>query len=268
MVTKNYFSKFVLVLLGYCCCLSCDGDGFGEYDGQILVKTKGTYLLKDIGDNFFVGEGEILRLGKQLPDEYYIVGSGLIYGEDSSGLQIQSYTYQWNRFPSYVYSAVSSSANVVNIAINDTLMYEDGHIASLGYTTAYDRFLCPLHDLKYGTRYYYRAFAHISEDSSYNKYLYGAIKEFITTGIALDPTVFVSVDVLGIGVMKEDLMDLNWVTGLNAVRACSIFNFDGGVGGYADWRLPTIEELREIYNELRRSKWPHKTHIYCLPRIS
>lgn len=249
----NKAIKWLPLFLGWIL-FSCEEWIKDGADGCILVKTKGVVRVTEISDNFVVGEGEIEEKGKALPNDYNIVSKGLIYGTDSSMLEIKSHSYDYSNYNSYydcfqpyIYTTVSLTASVVNVRIQDTMWRDNGLIHGFGYWQAagYGNFFCLFSDLTGGTRYYYRAFAHVSDDNGFDKYLYGEVKEFVSGGITQDPTVFIPIDALGIGVMKEDLFQTG--IGLNAIRGCSQFNFDGGVGGYTDWRVPTIAQLREIY---------------------
>ena len=229
-----------------------------DVDGRIHTITED---VSDIDNDFAIGHGEIRLEGTNLPLDFYIVSQGLIYGTDSSSLKIKSHSCNFDHvntyygcYQYYTYIPISSNATVLNIGI-----YYDrnGSVLDIRELCFGGIFACPLMDLKLGTRYYIRAFAHVSNDwgdknknssETFNKYLYGSIKEFISGGITQDPTVFVPFESLKIGVMKEDLSSTVF-SGLYAEMYCSslIFNKWEGLGGYTDWRVPTLNELKEIY---------------------
>lgn len=248
-------SKIKLLLAFLCVALiSCENEFENHADGRVFVVTQGVEIVSEKRDGFALGEGEIKWEGKSLPDGFSIICKGLIYGTNSSMLEIKSHSYNssnynqnYDCFQGYVYTAVSSTTKIINIRIKDTIWKDNEQIYGYEYLEAgdYGKYVCPLSSLSGGTRYYYRSFAHVSNHKGFEKYLYGDIKEFISGGITKDPTVFIPIDALGIGVMKEDLFQVG--TGLEAIRGCSQFNFDGGVGGYADWQVPTIAQLKEIY---------------------
>ena len=80
-----------------------------------------------------------------------------------------------------------------------------------------------------GTKYYARAYATSSKGTAY-----GEVKSFTTD----DKSAYVVFDNLMI--QKQDLGTGNWST---AKQMC----IDSRVGGYSDWRLPTISELALLY---------------------
>lgn len=83
--------------------------------------------------------------------------------------------------------------------------------------------------LEIGTTYYVRAYATSSKGTSY-----GEVKSFSTT----DSREYVVIE--GIAVQKQDLGKGNWNTVNNMCKASR-------VGGFSDWRLPTISELAILY---------------------
>lgn len=235
------------------CCISCEktsSDG-----GRVDVTTIGPSLIEE---QKAIIEGEVALSG-ELPQDFSVVGRGILYGLNSSGLEIDSYTHyesfdelHYNNtfecFQYYVYKPVSSTTLVQNIEISNIIEEDDGSVCGYEFMSrgGVGIFKCLLAGLDYGTKYYAKAFAHIRNYSGFDKFIYGETIEFITDGIAQDPTVFISVDALGIGVMKSDIGTTTG--GLDAYRLCSNINFYDGIGGYHDWRIPTLDELKSIYN--------------------
>ena len=250
----SYKKKILLILSSTISLISCEKSELRNVDGRVFVITQGIEMVTEINDKFAIGQCEIRLAGESLPSNFSIESNGLIYGTNASDLKIKSHSYNNNNynyyyecFQPYVYTTVSSTSSVINIRITNTIWKDNGQIYGYEFwkSGGYGLFSYPLSNLNGGTRYYYRSFAHVSDGGTFNKYLYGEIKEFISGGITQDPTVFISIDALGIGVMKEDLFQAG--TGYNAMRGCSQFNFDGGIGGYTDWQVPTINQLKEIY---------------------
>ncbi|MDR2010882.1 MAG: DUF1566 domain-containing protein [Bacteroidales bacterium] len=254
MGKMNYKIKSLHLFLFAIISVSCQKEFEENVDGRVFVITQGVEMVTEINDKFAIGQGEIRLSGKLLPSDLWLVSKGLIYGTDSSALKIKSYSYDNNNYNSYyacfqpyTYMTISNTASVINIEITGTIWRDNGQIYGYEYwqSGGYGEFSCPLSNLKGATRYYFRSFAHVSNHGTFDKYLYGDIKDFISGGITQDPTVFIPIEALGIGVMKEDLFQTG--IGFNANRGCSQFNFDGGIGGYADWQVPTIDQLKEIY---------------------
>lgn len=220
-------------------------------EGRIDIETIGATLIYD--DKAIV-EGEISITG-ELPKNYTISGEGFIYGTTSSGLEIKTHEYHtsnynniFNCFQSYIYHPQTTNVIVQNIQITNTIEKDDGSLSGYEFQelSRLGHIQSLLIGLAYGTRYYVRAFVHITNhEEEFNKYFYGNIVEFISDGISQDPTVFTEVKVLNIGVMKTDTGTA--MGGFNAERLCSNINFYDGIGGYHDWRLPTLDELQEIY---------------------
>lgn len=90
-------------------------------------------------------------------------------------------------------------------------------------------FEASISSLKMGTTYYVRAYATSSKGTSY-----GEVKFFTT----IDTRAYVVVE--GLAVQKQDLGVANWSTAKSMCAASR-------VGGFSDWRLPTIAELAMIY---------------------
>jgi len=273
MITINYRLKLLHILLYTILFVSCedlDVDS-GKADGRVHPITVG---VTDITETTAIVHGDVKMEGVELPYYYYIVSKGFIFGTDSSALRIKSHSYDkdgyndyYGCFQYYTYTSVSSSATALNIGFR---IYEaNAHSNDFLRLGSYGEFGCYLTNLKRGTKYYARAFAHVTNDygdkneydaETVNKYLYGETMELITGGITQDPTVFISVDALGIGVMKEDLIStVEW--GFDAERYAEEINYDGGVGGYKDWRVPTLNELQEIY-KLRTQIGGFKPTVY------
>lgn len=235
------------------CCISC-GDTSSD-EGRINVITMGPSFTEE---RKAIVEGEVILSG-ELPQDFSVVGRGILYGLNSSGLEIESYTHydsfdelHYNNtfecFQDYVYKPISITTSVQNIEISNIIEKDDGSVWGYEFISrgGMGIFKCLLTNLNYGTKYYAKAFAHITNYNGFDKFLYGEIIEFTTGGIAQDPTVFISVDALGIGVMKSDIGTT--AGGLDAYRLCSNINFYDGIGGYHDWRIPTLDELKYIYN--------------------
>lgn len=90
-------------------------------------------------------------------------------------------------------------------------------------------FEASISSLKIGTTYYVRAYATSSKGTSY-----GEVKSFTT----IDTRDYVVVE--GLAVQKQDLGKGNWFTANDMCKASK-------VGGFSDWRLPTISELAILY---------------------
>jgi hypothetical protein len=249
----NFKIKWVHIFLCTLIFVSCEETELGNADGRVYVITQSAEVVTDLNDNFAIGYGDIKLEGKSLPNSFSIVGKGIIYGMDSSALEIKSHSYSNDRynnyygcFQDYSYSPVSNSTSVISIEITDTIWKDNGQVYGYEFFQAggYGAFACPLTNLLHGTKYFVRSFAHVSNNETFNKYLYGDIKEFVSGGITKNPTVYVALEALGIGVMKEDIQI---ATGFTAIRYCSQVNFDKSIGGYSDWRVPTLNELKEIY---------------------
>lgn len=229
-----------------------------ENDGRVLVTTGNISPEISIGylnANNVIGADGTIHLDGTLPDGYEIESAGIVYGIDSSELQIVScrryggvgeYDSYFGCFRSISYNAAGRSS-AINIKITDTTFSNDGNISILGYSQIYGgngSFTCPLINLSRQTKYYLRAFAHISDGKNENRYAYGETKAFVSGGIYEDPTVYVELYSLGIGVSK---FDEEVMSGADAQRACYYFNSSGELGGYKNWRVPTLQELEEIY---------------------
>ena len=190
-----------------------------------------------------------------LPSDSTMESAGVIYGDDSSKLTIQSFKRfsgvgQYDSFygcHKYIEYKAPDSSTVVNVRIIDTSYKDNGDIYSFDYLEIVNgirRFTCPMIDLPRNKKMYVRAFAHISDGKGKDKYVYGKAKEFVSQGSHQDSSVFVRVDALGIGVSN---LDVELRCGMDAMYYCSNVNFYATLGGYTDWRVPTLHELEEIY---------------------
>ncbi len=249
---------FFLVLLTVAILVACKDEGFGNADGRISVVSAG---VTDIDETSAIGHSLVKIEGESIPPDYRIL-NGLIVGTDPSVLEVKYHSYlgpdnynlYYDCFQAYSYQPISNSAFIINIRILDTTLYEDGSIASYGYweSAGTGEFSYRLTNLLRGTKYYVRAFAHVTngwtEDiGTFNKYIYGEINDFISGGITEDPTAFISVDALGIGVMKEDLGEGLLYDAMRLPQLGYPYINHLEIGGYNDWRLPTLAELKEIY---------------------
>ncbi len=219
-------------------------------EGHIDIETIGT---TSIYDDKAIVEGRISITGC-LPKNFTVIGKGIIYGINTSGLEIESYQYSnlnYNKtfdcFQPYIYQPMSANAIVQNIQISNIIEKDDGSLSGYEFSSlgGAGHIQSLLVGLLGGTRYYARVFAHITNFERFDKYFYGKIIEFISDGISQDPTVFTEIKVLNIGVMKTDVGTV--MGGLDAERLCSNINFYDGIGGYHDWRIPTLDELQELY---------------------
>lgn len=245
--------QFCLLIAICFIAFSCTDEG----DGRIAVTTG--FINMDetmVNTNYLVASaGVSISKDGNLPDGYNIESAGIIYSVDSSDLRIASVqiidgvgTYDgfYGCFLTMRYAAVGRG-NVVNIQICDTMFKDNGDIHSFDYLQigrGEGDYTCPLINLARGTQYYLKAFAHISDGNGSNWYVYGKTKEFVSPGIHQDPSVFIELNSLGIAISK---MDVEVGTGFNAQRYCSNINFYEPLGGYSDWRVPTLSELEEIY---------------------
>lgn len=246
MKLKHFTLLFIIIN-----CIACKSS---LQDGKIDVITIGTSLIEE---DMAIVNGEIIVSG-ELPQDFSIVSRGIIYGSSSKELEIESYNFysfdepHYNNwfacFQNYVYKSPYTATRIQNIEISGIIEKDDGNFALYTFETrsGAGEFKCLLTNLNYGTKYYAKAFAHITDHNGFDTYIYGETIDFISGGITQDPTVFISVDALGIGVMKNDVGTTSG--GLDAYRLCSNINFYDGIGGYHDWRIPTLDELNGIYN--------------------
>jgi len=250
---------------------------------NIEVLTKG---ITDIAGNTAIGHGSTIIDDKYavFNDSYIVAhykngsfylsvkGKGLIVSTDSSSVSMQIASCKYHgiegffdsgdyHYFAYSYTSESSKSKVfIPISL---------------YGIVNSAFGCYLSDLQFNTKYYARAFAHFTfgpnkrdyvyESHGEEDYIYGEIIEFETGSDPRNPDVFVAIGALKIGVMKEDLPSTT-NSGLNAIIYVDHVNFDGGIGGYKDWRLPTLNELREIY-KLRDQIGNFKAAIYWSSKI-
>jgi len=245
--------KRIIYILSAICLLSCKEDASKAPEGVVVTKD-----VTDISGNTAIGHGGvIINDGKNTKIQMSVFGKGIILSTDKSSLEIASHEYHSEALVvngnlyvyAYSYTPASSKAKI--------FLPEQ-----YAPNTAFD---CSLNGLQYNTKYYVRAFAHISygdqkvtyvyESYGNDIYIYGEIKEFVTgsytegssnSSESPDPSIFVPVSSLRIGVLKEDLPS-TIKSGFYAELYVNQFNFNGGVGGYRDWRLPTLNELKEIY---------------------
>lgn len=248
-------SVFFIIILVCFTFFTCTDDDNGI--GRVLVKT-GVISEESVVNPYYndytvIGASGSVDIEGNLPDGYEIEGAGIVYGTDSSELRIASFQrygsgtyddfYVCFRYKKYQATGRSSA---INVRITDTTYNDHGDLAGLGCADIGGEcaFICPLINLPRGTRYYFRTFAHISNGSNYNKYLYGDTKSFVTGGIYQDPSVYVELTALGICISKQDV---EIGTGFDAMRYCSYVNCYSTLGGYTDWRVPTLNELEEIY---------------------
>ncbi len=247
---KQVISIFLFLLF-----ISCEKI-FEDDNSRVESITVG---ISEIKNTSAIISGKISVEG-DLPDGYNIVGRGIIYGKNNAGLELKScnqvvgddgwskYNEYYGCFQYYAYSTVGVNVYVQSYEISSVLEKDDGSVDSYefrqgGGIGTYD---CLIQGLDSGTTYYARSFACIenTQGRTYN-FLYGDIIEFNTLGITLDPTTFIEVSALGLGIMKSDIGTTGG--GLEAERLCSHINFYDGIGGYHDWRIPTLSELEDIY---------------------
>lgn len=224
-----------------------------EEEERIEVKTIGA---SEVNNNNAIVTGDINIVGN-LPNDFNIVGRGIIFGKNSTGLEIKScsrindkmyYNPQYECMQQYFYTPTTSNVTVQSIEIYSEIKKDDGSLYGYVFSQIGNigTFKCLLNGLETGNKYYARSFGCI-----YNKrrntysFIYGNIIEFNTSGLPLDPTVFIEIPALKLGVMKYDFGTS--LLGTEADRVCSYVNSYDGVGGYFDWRLPTLSELKEIY---------------------
>ncbi len=248
----KHIYHFPLFFLSCFVIFSCTEDG----DGRIIVTT-GTINMNEtvINNNMVASASGTVAIQGVLPEGYVIDGAGIIYGVDSTELRVSScqsyggtgwYDSYYGCFRYNKYIAMGRSM-VVSVRITDTVFNDAGDIYCFDYMDIYGgecEYVCPLINLPRGSKLFLRAFAHISNGEGDDRYVYGLIKDFLTPGIHQDPSVFIEIDALGIAVSK---MDVEVATGYDAQRYCSNINFYEPLGGYSDWRVPTLNELEEIY---------------------
>lgn len=204
----------------------------------------------EIKGNTAIGHGDVKIENKGNKKELSIRCKGIIYSTDQSALQISSHTYykeglydnRYGLFRYELYHPVSPKASIEDFGYAQYDGWADFH-----YIGGEGTFDCLLKNLQYNTTYFVRAFAHITddiEDTEKKTYVYGEIKEFVSGENNIDPSVFISMNTVGIGVLKEDLPGLYDPMPFNFLYLTGYFTF----GGYRDWRLPTLNELHEIYN--------------------
>jgi hypothetical protein len=110
---------------------------------------------------------------------------------------------------------------------------EDGTKNPVSGTGA-GEFSANISGLTIGTTYYVCAYAINSKGAAYG----------VPVNFKPESPYFVALPTAGIMVQKQDISTsaISWITAKNLCE-------NSTVGGYTDWRLPTIEELATIYNE-------------------
>ena len=209
-----------------------------------------TREITDIVGNVAVGHGDTRIESKGSGKEVKIKGKGLIYSTEKSALYIVSHKYNGFGVYDYYYNMFRyfSYTPALNAKIVDFGYYQRDGLVGFEYITGEGEFDCYLTGLNHNTKYYVRAFAHMTngiDDTETPNYVYGDIKEFDSGSETKDPTVFFPLNELGIGVLKEDFAGLYSVINIQHIISFSgsYYNF----GNYSNWRLPTLSELLEIY---------------------
>jgi hypothetical protein len=101
--------------------------------------------------------------------------------------------------------------------------------------TSTGEFSANISGLTIGITYYVRAYAINIKGTTYG----------VSVNFKPESPYYVVLTTAGIMVQKQDLNDIYSITWTNANNLCE----NSTVGGYTDWRLPTIEELTVMYNE-------------------
>ena len=248
----------ILLLVGMCIISSCTKEK--NWNVNVTTGKISDEEVLIINSHTVASVPVTVSIHGDLPSGYKIEGAGVIYGEDSTKLSIKSYKRyngvgQYDSFYGcfkYIgYTAVDSS-KVVSVQISDTNYKDNGDIYSFEYRDILGGegyFTCPLIDLPRSSMLYIRAFAHISNGKDNDMYVYGSPQQYMSHGSLQDSSVFVRVDALGIGVST---FDVELRSGADAMYYCSNVNFYASLGGYMDWRVPTLHELEVLYT-LRNS---------------
>lgn len=195
-----------------------------EFSADVTNLSVGTsyyiraYAINKLGTSYsdelsFTYEGQ-LPVVSTLPVTDIGETTGVLHGSvESKG--IPAYTER-----GFVYSTIFTKPTVESdekIVVNGTGIGE---------------FSANLSGLTIGTKYYVRAFATNSEGTAYGD----------TVSFRPENPDYVILEDAGIMVQRHDLGHVNWET---ANMLCE----NSVLGGFTDWRLPTIEELSTMYTQ-------------------
>ncbi len=146
--------------------------------------------------------------------------------------------------PTYTERGFVYSKTVQNPTINDTKRVVSG--------TGVGQFRTNLSGLTTQATYYVRAYATNSEGTTYGE----------TVSFVPEHPDYVVLSTLGLMVQRKDISTsaLNWSS---ADQLCE----NSTVGGFTDWRLPTLDELTSIYGE-RNKIGNFKTSTYWSSKLN